>query len=562
MVGLVAIAGAALVRSAPPPFVPRLPVEVPALIPGTPSGWLWAETDGVQVLALASEDATRAYVQNIVAQRANLDAILPRDLRITWDRPLGVILYGTENAKPVPDAFEGALSKSLTEVARERAAEKGEGKPLEVPVEVHVAPGSWGTDIDTMMVFNVVPPKVRVSDLSTVPATDYVSFLLNARTPPLPLWFVESFSSLFVQSYVEGGDWQVPPLVWISPAQSQAMIRNKSIPAELLPLSEVFSYINSATLPADERRRMTLRSEGALFVRWVLEGRAKHGPEALWKFVREARPGADLEAQFAGTFGMSTSAAVESMRSYLPTSLRKPLRVRLKREGSSPSVELRPATAAEIARVKGEWERIAGRGAGAVYSVLPPFYFGQARRTLAGGPDDAHADPELLAARGLMAVDSGDDAAAEPLLAAACRADKPRPRAVVELARIALEKARTAAGADGKLDGDVVGSITAQLRTVLGSHPPMGRAYQVMAEAWAAAAEPPAPAELETLVTAVHTLPRDVPMVIAVAKLFMDLGQADQARSLIEVGLAHVVDDSARRRLFALRSAARASGSK
>ncbi|MBE2216051.1 MAG: hypothetical protein IAE82_19415 [Opitutaceae bacterium] len=548
--------------AAPPAFIPPIDVEVPATIPPEVSNWRYATCDGVEVLAAAGEESTRIYVENIALQRANLDAILPRDLRISWDRPITVVLYGVENPRPMPGIFGPMLSKVYTDRERERAAENREGKPLEVRVEPRIMPGAFVADADAIAVFNIVQPKVKASELSGLPASSYVTYLLQSRTPPLPAWFIDGLTAFFAQATVTGADLDLPPFTWISPAQTQLMLKDKSMPVEFLPMAEVFAHVNHATLPADERRKLTVRSQAALLVRWCLEGRAAGGPESLWKFVRGVRPGVDLEAHFSTCFGMSTADAVDAMRAFLPGAIRKPARVRLARAGRLPPVEVRAATPAEVARITGEWSRLAARMAGDAQPVLRSFYDEVARRSVAVGPDNATADPELLAGRGLVAVDTGDDTTALPLLEAACAAPHPRPRAVVERARIRLAQAKAGLAPDGRLDVAAIAAIVDPLRDVLAARPPMARAYQVMAEAWTVAETPPSEADLALLAAGVETVPGDASLVIAAARLFMDVGWVEQAGTAVENGLAYVTDAASRRRLYAFRSAVRAAAPK
>lgn len=81
MLGLLVPGGPA--RSAPPAFVPPVDVELPAVIPPELASWRYVSIPGVEVVALSSDDAIRTYAENIAQQRANLDAILPRDLRVS-----------------------------------------------------------------------------------------------------------------------------------------------------------------------------------------------------------------------------------------------------------------------------------------------------------------------------------------------------------------------------------------------------------------------------------------------------------------------------------------------
>jgi hypothetical protein len=327
-------------------------------------------------------------------------------------------------------------------------------------------------------------------------------------------------------------------------------------------MSEVFAYVNNATMPVEERRKLTVRSQSALLFRMAFDGRLPGGPEALWKFVRGVRPGVDHEALFKESFGMGTEEAVDAMRAYLPGAIRKPMRARVVREGRLPPIEMRAATPTEVARIRGEWERLSCRMVGVAQPELLGVYQAQAQHTLATGPDNASADAELLASRGLLSVEFGDDAAARPLLEAACAVANPRPRAAVELARIRLAEAKAALAAGTKLDAATVATIVDPVRAVLGVRPPVARAYQVLAETWLVSATPPTAADLELLATGLRTIPGDPSVVIPAARLFIDLGRLDEARAAIEGCLGYATDDASRRRLYAIRSAVRAAAPK
>lgn len=541
-------------------FGPPVEVNLPALIDVESDAWLWTSFDGVEVLSLAPADVTRTVAENIALQRANIHALIPAGNRITWDRPMQVVLYGVENPRPMPLAFVVILQKKLTEQARAQALENREPKPLEVFVDPKIVPSTWVQDVDQVSVFNIVA-KMRTAELSALPAASYIEYLLQARRPPQPMWFVRGFTGFYARATAVGRDLDLTPVVWVSRAQTQLMLRDRKIDPGFVPLTDVFAWATATDAPADERVRALLTSQAELFVRWAFDAKGEAGVDALWKFVNGPTTGPGSEGRFQECFGLTPEAALEALRGYLPTAMRKPARLALRREARLPEIEIRPATPLEIARVKSEWDRLAGRMVGGEHPELRPFYLEQARRTLARVPAGAAESPDVLAARALVAVDSGDDATALPLLEQACQAPQPRPRAVVELSRIRLATAKAAAG-EAKLDAATVAAITEPLRGLLAFQPPIPLVYQVLAEAWHAAEAAPSSADLDLLVEAARSNPTDVPMLIAAARLLIDREQIDAARSVIDTGLAHVTDESGRRRLFAIRSAVRAAAPK
>lgn len=546
-------------RAAPAQFAPPVEVPLPALLEVQSDAWLWTSFDGVEILSLAAEDVTRTMAENVAVQRANLEALVPADHRVTWDRPMMVVFYGTGNPRPMPIQFVVILQKKLTEQERARAVENREGKPLEVFPNPQILPSTWAEEADQLCVFNIVTP-TRGRELSPIPASSYVRYLLESRTPPHPQWFIDGFIAFYGRGNVVGREMELAPIVWISGAQTQLMMRDKKIRPELVPLTELFAWTTPGAV-TDERMRSLLTSQAELFIRWAFDARGSGGAEALWSFLAGPTTGPGSAGRFEKCFGMTEAAALESIRAYFPTAIRKPTRLNLRRDSRAPEVAIRSATPVEIARIKSEWDRLGGRIVGREHPELQPFYHEQARRTLERVPEALASDPELLASKGLLFVDTGDDASALPLIERACAAERPRPRAAVELARIQVARAREVA-VDGRLDAATIEKATAPLRGVLSTKPPMALAYQVLAEAWIGAASAAPAADLDRLLEGARLLPRDVPMLIAIARLMIEQGRIRDAQDVIERGLTYVTDDGGRRRLFAIRSAARAAAPK
>ncbi len=84
----------------------------------------------------------------------------------------------------------------------------------------------------------------------------------------------------------------------------------------------------------------------------------------------------------------------------------------------------------------------------------------------------------------------------------------------------------------------------------------------LLVEIWVGAATPPTSAELDRLVRGVQATPGDAALVVAAARLLLDVGRIDEARAMIEAGLVYATDDGGRRRLYAIRSAVRAAAPK
>src|SRR5690606_802034 len=146
---------------------------------------------------------------------------------------------------------------------------------------------------------------------------------------------------------------------------------------------------------------------------------------------------------------------------------------------------------AEIARIKGDWERLEADWVRETRPELLEHYLDKARQTLNRGGADGDSDPALLAVRGLNAFDSGDFAEAEFLLGAAAQAalaqDPPlRPRAWLELARTRLALWLSAnPWADGAaLPADGADAMLALLAHARAASPQMLDVYHTYLRIW------------------------------------------------------------------------------
>jgi hypothetical protein len=217
---------------------------------------------------------------------------------------------------------------------------------------------------------------------------------------------------------------------------------------------------------------------------------------------------------------------------------------------------LRPANDVEVARIKGDWERLEIAYVKTQFPALAPKYLEQARRTLRRAYDRDSRDPRLLAVMGLCEVDAGNDVAAREFLeAAATPAGTLRPRAWFELARLRFAAtAPPTTGAAIRLTPDQANAVLTPLLATRALEPPLPEVYELIAEVWGVCAQAPTRTDLAVLEAGVRLFPHRAELVYRTAELNVRHGFTDTARWLITLGLTLAPDAAARARLEALQA--------
>ena len=151
------------------------------------------------------------------------------------------------------------------------------------------------------------------------------------------------------------------------------------------------------------------------------------------------------EAVFEECFGGDFAELRDRFGDYLPKAVNEIVWIGPSRQPSLPPFEVERATPNQIARVRGEWERLA---IGHVPRGLPQARepdLVQARRRLRRALDSGERAPRLRATRGRCASDAGNEAVGREFLEPATAAGVVRPRAFSELAGLRFAALRRAA---------------------------------------------------------------------------------------------------------------------
>ncbi|MEO5959303.1 MAG: hypothetical protein ABIR80_09315, partial [Opitutaceae bacterium] len=275
----------------------------------------------------------------------------------------------------------------------------------------------------------------------------------------------------------------------------------------------------------------------------------------LWQFVERAAREPVTEKLFQECFGLDFARAQQQLAAYLPEAMSEPLVLRPPQRPRLPDYPIRAATELEVARLKGDWERMEIAFVKSEFPGLAPKYLDQTRRTLMRAYDRGNRDPHLLAVLGLCEIDGGNDAGARDFLEAAAATKTPlRPRAWIELARLRFAALR-APGADpaDRLTAEQTSTVLAPLSAAREQSPPLAETYDLLAEVWSASTAKPTRDDLAVLEEGVRYFPRRSELVYRTADLNLRSGFPDAARWQIALGLTFAPDAATRARFEGLR---------
>ena len=510
--------------------------------------WRYVQVPGHEVLSRCSDYATEQVIDAHLRLEKLLDQILPERLRLKLTVPTTFVVVD-EGSQPA--AAQEGLGRMLQGAEAELPpADFGPGRTLRGSAPVrryNILPNLRLWDRDAIAVFMFVRRDgFDGKTLSLTPS--YISYLLKNRLPALPAWFVGGFLTQYEHVTYEGEEIRLEPIEWISrDATSQLKKDPKTAPAPL-PLAEFF--VRGAEPREGESRAELLRrwqSQAAAFVRWGLDGKDSPRREALWRFVERSATEGYSDRVFETCFGLTPAAADPQFAAHLVNVVTKTTTFRI-RHVPEPDLRLRDATEAEIARIKGDLERMEVTYVKDTFPAAAARYLEQARRTLVRAYERDVREAGFLAVLGLCEVDAGNDAEARTYLEKAIRLGPIRPRAACELARLRLAELRGPLTlADTKLDPAQAVSVLEPLFAARAAEPPQAEVYELIAEVWRASKTPPTRGHLAVLDEGVRYFPRRTRLVRLTAELYERHGFAREAATMAELGRRAATDDETRR---------------
>jgi hypothetical protein len=555
-IAVLALAAALPASAAEAPVVNRVVELPPFLVSDTqvPLHWRYAASERDEVLSVCSDAATQEFMRQIDRLHLELRFVLPPEFQARQSLPVAYILCG--------DGLRQRLERDIpAELLARRDGIAAAAPAWEAGTSFHVLPNMRLEDSDAYTVFALVDEdQLDQSQLALAP--DHLLELLEQRVPQLPVWFIAGFMGLYGSIHLPVAHdppftehVTLDPFVWISAAESAGVRGYPAAAAALPPLEDLFGTRHPPAGPPEavERYRRAWISEAALFVRWGLDGQPPGAPPAFWTFVDRAAAGPVTESACQQSFGLSYAQLHETLARYLVKGALRHVVLPQAAPAAAP-LALRDATNLEIARIKGNWERLETTYVKQSYPALSDQYLAQARRSLRRAYDHGERDPRLLATMGLCECDAGDDAAALPFLTAATQARVVRPRAYFELGRILYERASAQpAGPKRRLGVDQTAAILAPLAVMRQQDPPLPGGFALLGNVWLHSAATPTPADLAPLAEGVRLFPRYTDLAYVAALLEIRWGESAAAAGTIARGLENADNDASRDRLRQLR---------
>jgi hypothetical protein len=500
--------------------------------------WLYVSAGGTEFLSRCSPSVTRALVTGWLGKMQLVRVLVPEELLARMDVPEVFVLYAQD------------LKQTLSaEIQRELQGRGGRGDAARGGVNIAASMRLSDRDMHASIAY-IDEALFDAAAMSVSP--NHVRYLLSRRVPELPPWVIEGVERTYRAADFVAQPITIQPLVWISRWESDALAGDPGRPRAVLPAPDLFAAAGAGA-GEHPRRAETRASTQELFVRWaIVSGEPMR--ERLWSFAMRAAAEPVTGELFEASFGFELSELRDRLSDYLPKAVRETKRITPGRLPPLPPVEVARATPNQVARVRGEWERLA---IGHVQRRLPQVrepYIVQARRTLRRAYDAGDRDPRLLATLGLCEIDAGNEAGAREFLEPAVAGGVVRPRAYYELARIRFDELRRDAPETKRFSYTELAPVLEPLRRALTQAPPLPEVFVLLAEAWARCEMPLNAAELAELQEGPRLFGRRPAVVHAVALALVRHGKSAEAAALLEAGARHPADEVTRAAMTRLRA--------
>jgi hypothetical protein len=507
--------------------------------------WRYVEMPGVQILSSCAPRITQDFADSYYRVLQLLGKFVPENLRLQTAMPQTIILVSEEQDHVTREVTAAMLRYADVREVRQAATEDliraggGSGKkraggdrprsPQAVEkFELRFLPNLRLWDAGANLTFTIL--REGEFDHRNLSLTaEYLRFLLEQRTPPLPRWFVEGMMTLYSNAILHQDAAVFSRVVWISEEETDFLRKNAAF-NPLAPLRNIFT-----PPPTDDPRELARRRredplQAAIFIRWAIDPlnyprapKRSFPKEALWNFVDRTSRAPLTDEVFAECFKLDFKTVNEPLRLYFfQAAIWSSFRLKPGLDFKPFETKVRLATPAEIGRIRGDWERIAVSYVAKKHPQFVEQYSEQAKKTLAKAHAKDPQDPQLLAVMGLMEVEAGNDAAAQTFLEAAIAANVIRPRAYYELARIRFETALfdAATGNDRALHPDKIAEMMQLLGKAREQAPPLAQVYQLHARILRRLSSPPGQVDLAVLDAGRRFFPNDASLDSEVEALF------------------------------------------
>jgi hypothetical protein len=551
--------------AAPPPVPSSEPViELPPMIITESSKappWLYTVAGNTEYLSRCSAATTRAFIAAQLEIHQLLRVFVPPEFLASRVVPTVSILAPLDLKTASDDAVMREMMRIEEESVRSAAQKARREGQLPGATRLEFLPNQRIDDRDMSAVFTYLDERTFDGERLIV-ADEFVLSLLVRRTPMLPQWFIEGVTTLYRQASFRRDPITLSRFTWISRDETIALQRDPEARRVLLPGNELFAP--DAVLGPENRhavRTAAWRAQVTLFVRWAIDPANGSMREALWKLAERASREPMTETIFIECFGFGYSDLRDRLSDYLPIAVKDSVRILPGKLPPLPRFEIKQATANQIARLRGEWERLEIPFVRGKHPQFVSRYIEQAQSTLRRAVGRGDRDPQMLAALGLCELDAGDAVAARPWLEQAIATGLVRPRAYYEVARLRWEELTRDIPKTQGFTRTQLEPIMEPLRQAMAQAPGMPEALMLMLEVWLRGSERATSGELADLVDRARLFRRIPGIGFNLALLQFRYDRRAEAAALLVTGISFLGDPAARKgyeQLYAVVSAPRA----
>ena len=532
--------------SSPAPDQATLQLE-PFIVSGFRSdlSWRYARAGNYEVLTLCSSALTADVLEAL--QRGH--AMIPPAFQVKRSEPVTVILFDESVTQ------EPTRPKAVRRVASRDSRYGPNYFNVSRLVEHEII-----SDREHLFYAAYIPAG---SDWSTV-SFGHAFQSFDELAPAPAHWLQEGLwgkQGLYAEGAMhrQGDAVKLPSMLWLTEAEAAIIGRQSDYAPLLIPLGEFFTGMAPDPVASPDAYQRW-QAQAALLVRWALvaEKKVPFGAEAFWRFAYEAGRAHTSEAHFRERFQRTYGEAMLELQAYLRVAVTRPVDIGLPGLHQSSELrrlKLRPASEAEVARLKGNFERMEANRLRVKLPKLAQQYEGDARRTLQRGLKATDHDPQLRGILGLLEFDAGNTVEARPHLEAAASAGQAGTHALIALAKLRLDEECARLPADAKLPVAALEHVLTPIFAARERSPSVIDVYLLIAEVWGLSATPPTRGNLSVLIEGTEFFPQDTILLLRTTKLHARNGFTAETVVLAEHGMKISGDPAAKAQFAEIISA-------
>ncbi len=514
-----------------------------------PEAWRYGVIPGFEILTNASDKATQRLIRDFEMFTMALGYVWPIPNR--GNGPATLILCGKGGKF---DAFKPAEKGASDKVLASLFLKNREQNSIIIDLQ------STTLNILNFDTTNDAATGTDSTQVSVEPDKqlyrEYVRFLLSKSEPRVPAWLEEGMAQIIMRMKVDKreiivGEVEDPNLVSAAAGQIAAVnailgaddpngIPLPGAPAEdrdfnvalqrrrLVPFDQFFAVTADSPEANNPLGNNVWAKQAYAFVHLCIYGEGKRYQKAFGQFVVRSSKEPVTEELFKQCFGKSYKDMAVVLRGYIDfTNYQKQMFVAKGKDAGlaePPKLVLRDATDAEVGRIKGEAQILAGNNQKAHAELTAPYIRGE-------------RDPRLLAALGLHERTTGQDDRARKFLDAAVTAKVVNPRAHLELARYRYADALAKPAGGGSFSAEQVAGITALLLTARTQPPALPEVFELLGDTWVRSATPAKRDDVLFLIEGVQRFPGRLKLLYQTSVLAAQANMNDAAHPLVDYGI-------------------------